>query len=73
MKKESEAIIIRPAREDDDGYAVDLGDWEVTLHAIRGDLKRGDLTMSLTRRIVLMLVARSFIHEIGMNYGESAF
>ena len=49
MEEESEAFTILLAWEDGDGDPVDLGNWEVALHAMRGDLKRGDFAVGLTR------------------------
>ena len=49
MEEESEAFTILLAWEDGDGDPVDLGNWEAALHTMRGDLKRGDFTVGLTR------------------------
>ena len=57
MEEESEAFTIHLAWEDSDGDPVDLGHWQVALHAIRRHLKRGGLVVSLTMSTVLRLVA----------------
>ena len=58
MEEESEMFGILLAWENGNGYFVYHGDWKVTSHAMRCDLERINLIVSLTEQTLLEVIAQ---------------